>query len=410
MPKTKSLLAVLLGGILWTGLVLLVFEQGWLHRGYAAPGDVERFVERLKTEIAETHTGALTVVVLEQGQVVFEQSTVRGAPIAESPVYQMASVSKWVTAWGVLALVQQGRIDLDAPIADYVTRWTLPEGPYDTSRVTVRGLLSHSAGLGDGLGYSGLERRADLQTLEASLDAPNGVGPPVSLAGEPGTQWRYSGGGYTLLQLMIEEVSGQSFPDFMRAAVFAPMGLARATFDRDAVDPDTLAVNFDVDMTIVPYAHYTALAAASWYADARDAAAFLAAHRTGGGVLNPETLVAMRRPHIETPALHQWGLGPAVYVVDARGEARIIGHDGGNRPAIRHALRVDPVRGDGIVVMGTGPGDLAPRLSSEWVFWKTGRVTENMFLVYVPLLATVMGFGWVLLALAGLWAVRRSRR
>jgi CubicO group peptidase (beta-lactamase class C family) len=67
----------------------------------------------------------------------------------------MASISKWVTSWGVMALVRQGRLGLDVPVSLYLTRWQLPPSEFDNDGVTVRRLFTHMAGLIDGLGYLG---------------------------------------------------------------------------------------------------------------------------------------------------------------------------------------------------------------------------------------------------------------
>ena len=78
-------------------------------------------------------------------------------------------MSKWVTAWGVLTLVEAGKLDLDKPVSTYLTRWKLPPGAFPNDGVTVRRLLSHMAGLTDGLGYAGFKPGVPLQRLEDSL-------------------------------------------------------------------------------------------------------------------------------------------------------------------------------------------------------------------------------------------------
>jgi hypothetical protein len=121
-----------------------------------------------------------------------------------------------------MALVQEGRLDLDAPVSTYLTRWALPESRFDNNKVTVRRLLSHTAGLTDGLGYAGFAPNATVPSLEESLkrpDADPGVSGAIEVGYEPGAEWRYSGGGYAILQLLVEEVSGESFEGFMQRDV-----------------------------------------------------------------------------------------------------------------------------------------------------------------------------------------------
>ena len=147
--------------------------------------------------------------------------------VDRNTVFQVASLSKYVSAIGVMKLAQDGKLDLDVPIYEYLTRWHLPKSDFDNSKVTVRRLLSHTAGLTDGLGYAGFENTEDVQTLEASLtkakDADPGSDGRTVVGIEPGMEWRYSGGGFTLLQLIIEEVSGQSFDAYMKTEIFEPL-------------------------------------------------------------------------------------------------------------------------------------------------------------------------------------------
>ena len=104
-------------------------------------------------------------------------------------------MSKWVTAVGVMQLVHQGRIDLDAPVARYLTRWTLPTSRFGLNGVTARRLLSHTAGLTDGLGFADYRLDERIPPLEESLRAPRAsTGQPraIAVAYEPGSRWQYS--------------------------------------------------------------------------------------------------------------------------------------------------------------------------------------------------------------------------
>src|SRR5690606_9302269 len=179
--------------------------------------------------------GAVAFVLIEKGKVVGEHYVSTGAPVTRDTLFQLASLSKWATALGVLKLAEEGRLDLDAPVSRYLTRWQLPETEYDADGVTARRLLSHTAGLTDGLGYMGFEKGTPVQTLEASLteaaDPMSGADGRTRIGLAPGSAWSYSGGGYALLQLLIEEISGEPFADYMKRVVFDPLGMSHATFD-----------------------------------------------------------------------------------------------------------------------------------------------------------------------------------
>ena len=235
-----SLLGVIVAMVLWAGLVLMGTLNGWGRKPLAPAGNANAFMESARKEIAAKHRGNAAFRLIENGKLHDEYFV--GDSVDSETLFQVASLSKWISAWGVMTLVEAGKLDLDAPVATYLTRWTLPESQFDNSKVTVRRLLSHMAGLTDGLGYAGFAPGAEVQSLEESLTRAADASPEadgrVRVGLAPGTKWQYSGGGYTLLQLVIEETSGEAFESYMQRAVFQPLGMNRSTF---ALDPDKSA-------------------------------------------------------------------------------------------------------------------------------------------------------------------------
>jgi CubicO group peptidase (beta-lactamase class C family) len=133
-------------------------------------------------------------------------------------------------------------------VSRYLTRWQLPPSEFDNDGVTVRRLLSHTAGLTDGLGYRGFPAGTQVQSLEASLtyaaDHMPGVDGHVRVGLVPGSHFQYSGGGYALLQLVIEEVTHDRFAHFMEQTVLEPLGMARSTFDEDVAMARGVATSY----------------------------------------------------------------------------------------------------------------------------------------------------------------------
>ncbi len=156
----------------------------------------------------------------------------------------------------------------------YLIRWQLLPSEFDNEEVTVRKILSHTAGLTDGLGYSGFETAAQVQSLEQSLtkaaDADEGVSGAVSVGIKPGSEFNYSGGGYTLLQLLIEEVSDQSFDSYMKESVFDPLLIIHSTYVWDDSSSYLLAEYYNRDSTRSKHYRYTSLAATSLYTSLSD--------------------------------------------------------------------------------------------------------------------------------------------
>ncbi len=406
---------------MWAGVFLAGTLEGWWRRPLAPPGDPRAFMAAATRMIQAESSGNLVLGLVEDGTAVDEYFTSAGQPVDRDTLFQVASLSKWVTAIGVMTLVDAGQIDLDAPAETYLTRWKLPVSEFDHREVTVRRLLSHTAGLTDGLGYAGFAPGVAVQSLPDSLtraaDASPGRDGVVRVGQPPGAEWAYSGGGYAVLQLLIEDVTGEPFDAYMRHAVLHPLGMTRSTF----VPPDEGAANladiYGERGTLATRYEFTVTGASALYTSLADLTRLIQAHLPGPrgelpgrGVLRPQTLQEMRRPHAAQLGADIWGLGVILYAPnDADGH--VIGHDGDNEPAINTAARFDPATGDGIVVLETGDPLLATRIAGEWVFWHTGNVDNLTVLMEARSTLTTLGAGAVaILVAAGFlgWRFRRQ--
>lgn len=408
-------LASLLSMALWTALVIIGARDGWLRADPGPRADVASFFSRSVARIDAQGQGAVAFVLIEKGKIFGEHYVSAGAPVARDTLFQLASLSKWATAVGVLKLAAEGKLDLDTPVSGYLTRWQLPESEFGADGVTARRLLSHTAGLTDGLGYGGFEPGTPVQTLEASLtaaaDPMPGADGRTRVGRAPGA-WQYSGGGYALLQLLIEEVSGEPFGEYMKRAVLDPLGMPQATFDLAVAKEAGLAPCFDADGAACAYRSFAAPAAASLHASAADLTRFLEAQMEGARdpALPRDIMTAMRTPHARQFGLPIWGLGVMLYS-EAPGGGFIIGHEGMNFPAIETTARIDPATGDGILVLTTGAPGLAAKLGGDWVYWHAGRVDVRELDGMIRGMALTLLAGWaVILSLAGLllWRLWRT--
>ncbi len=416
--RTLLLTALALAG--WTALVVAGTVEGWWRQPLAPFGDTSAFQTAAVAEIDTKHKGNVAYALMSKGSIAASYFVSAGKPVDGDTRFQVASMSKWITAWGVMTLVEAGKLDLDKPVSLYLKRWQLPKSKFDNDRVTVRRLLSHMAGLTDGLGYAGFKPGTPTQSLEASLtraaDTSPGHDGRVLVGIEPGTEFHYSGGGYTLLQLLIEDVSGQPFNDYMRAVVLNPLGMTRSTFVLDETGASDVAEFFDERGGPATHYRFTALAAASLYTTTNDMTRFIQAHvpgpngePPGRGILKPNTLIEMRRPHASVFGADIWGLGTILYAPNNAGSF-VIGHDGNNDPAINTAARIDPATGDGIVILETGNKLLATELAGEWVFWKTGHVDFLTVTMEAGTLVKTLAAGWAAIVLAAIVLGWRRRR
>ncbi|HEY2892143.1 MAG TPA: serine hydrolase domain-containing protein [Dongiaceae bacterium] len=156
-------------------------------------------------------------------------------------LYQAASMSKLVTAVTALRLVEQGRLSLDADIDTELRTWHLPASDLTKDHaVTLRGLLSMTGGIGVP-GFSGYEPGDVLPSLNQILDgAPPAHSPPVRVEYVPGSRYAYSGGGYEIVQALIQDASGEPFVAVPDDLVLKPLGMASSLFAQP-LPPDRLA-------------------------------------------------------------------------------------------------------------------------------------------------------------------------
>jgi len=404
---------------LWTALVLLGARNGWLRGEPAPEGDGAAFVRWASSLYARESKGNIAIVLLDHGRPADSFFASHGRAVDEQSLFQVASLSKWITAWGVMALVERGRIDLDAPVSRYLARWQLPPGRYDNNEVTVRRLLAHTSGLTDGLGFSGFAPGRAVPSLVEELTQTSDVGPSadgvVRVGAEPGSGWRYSGGGYLILQLMIEDVTHEDFDTFMRRTIFAPLGMRDSTFENP--DPARLADIFAVDGSHATHYTFAATGAASLYTSAADLSTFLQAQLpgpdgepAGRGVLTPATLREMAAPQASMFGFPVWGLGTSLYAPTAGG-GFVIGHDGQNYPAINTTARIDPAMGNGIIVLTTGSSTLAREIGGAWTYWQTGKVgLDTLVLFDAPRIVIVFAAGVIAVVAAIAAATLRRRR
>ena len=279
-----------------------------------------------------------------------------GRKISADTAFNLGSISKTLTAWRVMKLAEAGRINLDGPVDQYLKRWHLPAGAFDQSKVTVRQLLSHTAGISvPSVGGS------DVTAPQASLlDELKGNGPSgaaVVVSSEPGAKYAYSGGGYAILQLLIEDVTGRTFDEDMKAEVLRPLGMSAATFAWNDGVARAVATPYREKGDAYPLRLYPVAAAAGLYASPADLQNFLLAHCTpdskqvaGRNVISPSRLDEM---FAVAPNAERYGLGYQVYPPPSG--VVIVGHDGSNH-GWKANFMMAPRAGFGIFVLSNTDG------------------------------------------------------
>jgi CubicO group peptidase (beta-lactamase class C family) len=153
--------------------------------------------------------------------------------VTTETLFQAASISKSLSAMLALRLVEQGKLDLDNDVNQRLVSWKVPDNEFTKEqKVTLRRLLSHTAGV-TVQGFLGYPVDKALPSLQQIL---NGEKPANSAAirvdMKPGSSFRYSGGGYVVLQQLVMDVTGKSFPALMEKSLLQRLGMTHSTFQQ----------------------------------------------------------------------------------------------------------------------------------------------------------------------------------
>ncbi len=309
------------------------------------------FLEEALVDIAETNRipGA-AVVVVRNGEITWSYgygvgNKKEGWEVTPETVFQAGSISKAVAAVGVMQLVEEGLLDLDAPAGQYLSLWEFPESEFDEKEVTIRRLLSHTAGLAP-RGYMGYRPTRDIPPLLDSLTGEARRGKAVRIVEEPGSGFKYSGGGYSVLELIIEEVSGLGFEEYMQKRVFQPLGMENSSYEWPSHLREKTATGYSVFGTSFPTYLFAEKAAAGLLSSAVDLGRFLInlmeGYQGGEAILSTSTLHEMFTP------VDLYGLG---FRVNKTSEGELVVSHGGSNQGWKSFMVMFPEKGEGIVTL-----------------------------------------------------------
>jgi CubicO group peptidase (beta-lactamase class C family) len=303
------------------------------------------------------HVPGVSIAVVRDFKVYWTKTygvadVVTDAPVTQETRFQAASISKPVTAFAVLRAVGARKLSLDEDVNKYLKSWKVPVNEYTRGGVTLRALLSHTSGTGDGFGFPGYNPSAKLPTLEQVLDGktPSNVG-PVFWERPPFTAQKYSGGGIEIVQMVLQDVYGKPFAEIMQEQVLGPVGMTNSTYEQPlpAAADQSAARAHDKDGKAMD---------AKWHVYPEQAAAGLWTTPTdlvklGIEVqksLRGESKLLSRRTALEMVA--PTGTGPFAigFAIEKRGEGWYFVHDGSNW-GFRSDLAMHRLKGYGIVVM-----------------------------------------------------------
>ena len=398
MPTAMSARLVLLAAMMSGGLCPAVGQNAT-----AGPVSVEQRIQHVTSGLIggvvlsgqehATHTLAdrmkalnvpgVSIAVIHEGKIEWARGfgvrKVGGAPANAETMFQAGSISKPVAAMAALRLVQAGKLSLDADVNTYLTSWKFPSDPVAGGKaITLRELLTHTAGT-TVHGFPGYASTEPVPTLVQVLNGEKPANTPAIRSEQaPGKEWKYSGGGYTIMQQALIDVAKEPFPKLLHDSVLAPIGMTRSTYEQPL--PQALREN-----AATPYrgdgkpveggAHtYPEMAAAGLWTTPTDIAKYaIEVEQSLAGKANHVLNADMTRQMV-TPGMGDWGLGVQIGGSEAN---RYFSHGGANE-GFRNLFVAYEKSGEGAVVMtnsdnGGQLGDeLMHSVAAEygWPDWK----------------------------------------
>ena len=391
--ETARLRSTILGGI---ALLITACTAAFLMRcqetASPAAGSVEEWArymdDRIPELMGEYGVPGIATALIREGEVVWTGAygyadEITARPMTTDTPCRVESISKSVTAWGVMKLVQDGLIDLDTPVAAYLGDWTLPETPYSEAEVTVRRLLSLTAGMPLGTIGVRYDPRGDIPLLEDHIRRE------AVLISEPGRGFSYSNAGYNLLELIIQRVTGEDFAVYMAREVLSPLEMDRAGFlwngDWEPKVPD----GHDIDGTAIPVYVYPDRASGGLFAPVGDIATFVTAgmplynHR-GSRVLDNRSIEALYTRHAALTGYYSLvfdGYGFGHFIEEFPDGTRGVSHGGQGSGWMTHFHSI-PETGDGIVILANSQRSwpLFSTVLDRWGRW-SGHSPVGMGLI-----------------------------
>lgn len=338
-------------------------ESGLKGRYFTVQGEPNWTIEE---RMAFYRVKGLSLAVIKDYKVEWARGygwadSAEGRRVTPETVFEPGSISKSLNAFGILKLVQDKKIDLNADINQYLKDWKFP---YDSishgKKITLKNLLSHTAGL-TVHGFPGYYYRDTFPTLYQILDGKKPANTsPVRSGFEPGLKYQYSGGGTMISQLMLMQVSGQAYDKYMAQTVFRPLGMKNTFFTQPppAQRKKQLATGYGADGKEIPgkYPILLEQAAGGLWTTPTDLCNFIIELQkvlkgTPGKVLNAETVNLMLKG-VERDGMDSVGLGVFLPVFK---DTRYFSHGAGNQ-GFRGQYWANFYEGSGVVIFINSEG------------------------------------------------------
>lgn len=385
--------------------------------GCSRPDLEESFVEYLDARIPRLMDRfgipGVSIALISEGAPVWTGSygyadLEEGRRMTTDMVCRTESISKSVTAWGIMRLAEEGSIDLQAPVTGHVGGWKLPVTEYPPGEITFERLLSNSAGLplgtiGPEIEYSpGEEMPSVREYLEGE----------IRLIQEPGKGFVYSNVGFNLMEYSVEKITGREFSRYMAEEILEPLGMETAGYGWREEFAGRVPQGYENDGTPVDPYVYPVTGSGGLMATVDDIARFAAAGMTdeyfgspADRVLSEESIRAIHTPRVEIPGIFgvvadSYGFGHFIETLPDGQQA--IWHGGQGHGWMTH-FHIIPEAGEGIVILTNSQRSwpFLALLLDKWAEWngfssvKMGNITTANRIVTALLAAILAAALWM---------------
>ena len=346
---------------------------------------ISKIDKRFEEKIEDNVPGAV-VLFIQDGQVYYRRAFGYSdwdnrEPMTPDAVFQVASISKSLSAIGIMKLVEDGYIELDDPVENYLTRWRFPPSAYNSQNVTFRRLLSHTAGVSNTEMPVGYPPDIGLPAIEQELMGNPGsiyaehYSFPVVLENEPGQMWKYSNAGYGILQLAAEEIRRLSFSEYMRFYIMEPMNMLNSSYRYHSGLYEKLTNSYLHVVIEAPRFILANEAAVGLYSTADDLAVLLIEimncyhGEPNNFVLTRDTLSLMLGPQADFEVGFYDSMGLGFFIHNAGKHRKTYGHTG-SALGWKVAYEFCPDTREGIIVLANGTMGEAHAIRPLLLAWR----------------------------------------
>jgi len=329
--------------------------------------------------IRETQVASISVAVAKNGRIIWEEAfgwANREKRIKATPhtMYSLASISKPMTATGLMILAERGLVDLNKPVNNYLGSAKLVAYEGKSSNATVKRVLHHTSGLPLHWHFFYENEPYCRPNMDETIRR-YGI-----LVSAPGEIYQYSNLGYGILDYIISRVSGKSYAQFMRSEVFLPLGMTHTSVGVGSGLEDYVAQRYDADQKPIPFYEFDHPGASSVFSSAHDLVQFGMFHLKNHlsdqmEILKDETIDAMQHEVDSKCPSKEYKLGWRVIEDDHL--YRSVSHTGG-MPGVSTELKLIPSENIAVVILSNGRDPHIYDIDNEILAAMLPKFAENL--------------------------------